>query len=179
MGDRIAILDAGELQQVATPLEAYHRPANRFVAGFIGEPSMNFIECRIDRDALVADGFTYPVDDAVATAVADSTTVTLGIRPEDITLDVTDERDAAAGGDHTFAARIDVVEPMGDENVVHLSIDDGHELVATVDGLRRVEAGSTVSVTIPQNAIHVFDSDSGEALHSRSLDDAELDRTRV
>ncbi|TKX77976.1 ATP-binding cassette domain-containing protein, partial [Halorubrum sp. SD626R] len=79
MGDRIAILDAGELQQVATPLEAYHRPANQFVAGFIGEPSMNFIDCATEDATLVDGGFRYPLGDEVGEAVADAADVTLGI----------------------------------------------------------------------------------------------------
>ncbi len=178
MGDRIAILDGGELQQVATPLEAYHRPSNRFVAGFIGEPSMNFIECDVDDETLVSDGFRYPLAATAASAVADSPTVTLGIRPEDIVVDGVSDG-AAPAADHAFAATVDVVEPMGDENVVHLSVVDGPELIATVDGLRRIDAGSDVTVTIPEEAIHVFARNSGEALHSRSLDDAELDGARV
>ncbi|WP_123623740.1 ABC transporter ATP-binding protein [Halorubrum sp. CSM-61] len=175
MGDRIAILDAGELQQVATPLEAYHRPANRFVAGFIGEPSMNFVEGAVDGDALTADGFRYPLGESVAAAVDGSANATLGIRPEDITVDGS----GSLEGDHTFDATVDVVEPMGDENVVHLSIDGGPQLIATVDGLRRIESGTAVTVEIPEEAIHVFDGSSGEALHNRSLDDAELDDRRV
>ncbi|WP_418285641.1 ABC transporter ATP-binding protein [Halorubrum sp. DTA46] len=182
MGDRIAILDAGELQQVATPLEAYHRPANRFVAGFIGEPSMNFIDCEVEGDALVAEGLRYPLADEAAAAVAESVTVTLGIRPEDIVVDVDGTPDGAPDGDgrdHTFLATVDVVEPMGDENVVHLSVEEGPGLIATVDGLRQIDAGTAITVTIPEDAIHVFDDASGEALHSRSLDDAELDDARV
>ena len=179
MGDRIVILDAGELQQVATPLEAYHRPANRFVAGFIGEPSMNFIECESDGETLVADGFRYPLDAAAASAVAESRAVTLGIRPEDIVVEDRVSDGSTSAADHAFTATVEVVEPMGDENVVHLSIADGPELIATVDGLRRIDAGTDVTATVPEDAIHVFDSDSGEALHSRSLDDAELNETRV
>jgi multiple sugar transport system ATP-binding protein len=68
---------------------------------------------------------------------------------------------------------------MGDENVVHLSLEAGPELVATVDGLRRIDDGTDVAASIPPDAIHVFDNRSGEALHSRSLDDAELTETRV
>ena len=68
---------------------------------------------------------------------------------------------------------------MGDENVVHLSLDDGPDLVATVDGLRQLEDGTDVSVELPEKAIHVFDGLTGEAVHSRSLDDAELSETRV
>ena len=175
MGDRIAILDDGELQQVATPLEAYHRPANRFVAGFIGDPSMNFVDCAVEGDALVADEFRYPLAGAAAAAVTDGEPVSLGVRPEDVAVD-------ASGGDgseHGFPAVVDVVEPMGDENVVHLSLEAGPELVATVDGLRRIDNGTDVAASIPPDAIHVFDDRSGEALHSRSLDDAELTETRV
>ena len=176
MGDRIAILDGGELQQVATPLEAYHRPANQFVAGFIGEPSMNFVECAVDGETLVADGFRYPLAEPAAAAVADSESATLGVRPEDLV--VTADADVA-GGDHAYAATVEVVEPMGDENVVHLSLADGPDLVATVDGLRQLEDGTDVVVELPEKAIHVFDGLTGEAVHSRSLDDAELSETRV
>ncbi|WP_256402253.1 ABC transporter ATP-binding protein [Halorubrum salinum] len=180
MGDRIAILDAGELQQVATPLEAYHRPANQFVAGFIGEPSMNFIDCATEDATLVDGGFRYPLGDEVGEAVADAADVTLGIRPEDLSVDASaDASGGDAAGDHAFDATVTVVEPMGDENVVHLSLADGPELVATVNGLRRIESGTDVIVSIPENAIHVFDGDSGDALHNRSLDDAELDDARV
>ncbi|MDZ5811423.1 ABC transporter ATP-binding protein [Halorubrum sp. AD140] len=182
MGDRIAILDAGELQQVATPLEAYHRPANRFVAGFIGEPSMNFVDCTVDGPSLVDGAFRYPLADEAASAVADSATVTLGIRPEDVVVEASvggDGDDAAAVGEHAYVATVDVVEPMGDENVVHLTLADGPELVATVDGLRQIESGADVVVRVPESAIHVFDGESGDALHSRSLDAADLNETRV
>ena len=176
MGDRIAILDGGELQQVATPLEAYHRPANRFVAGFIGEPSMNFVECAVEGGVLADDGFRYPLAEAPAAAVAGAETATLGIRPEDIAVDVDAD---ASPDDHAYAATVEVVEPMGDENVVHLSLDKGPRLVATVNGLRQLEDGAGVVVKIPADAIHVFDGNTGDAVHSRSLDDAELNETRV
>jgi multiple sugar transport system ATP-binding protein len=175
MGDRIAILDDGELQQVATPLEAYHRPANRFVAGFIGDPSMNFVDCAVEGDALVADAFRYPLAGAAAAAVTDGEPVSLGVRPEDVAVDVS----GGDGSEYGFSAVVDVVEPMGDENVVHLSLEAGPELVATVDGLRRIDGDTAVAVSIPPDAIHVFDDRSGEALHSRSLDDAELTEARV
>ncbi|MFC5366706.1 ABC transporter ATP-binding protein [Salinirubrum litoreum] len=175
MGDRIAILDGGELQQVATPLEAYHRPANRFVAGFIGEPSMNFFEMEVQGDRLVhapAGGegkFAYPLSSAVREKVGESDRIELGIRPEDIEL----VEDAA--GDHDFETVVDVVEPMGNENNVYLtfSADDDETFVATVGGLRQVEGGQPVVARIPESAIHVFDADTGAGLHNRSLEDAE------
>ena len=200
MADRVAILDGGELQQVATPLEAYHRPANRFVAGFIGEPSMNFVDCSVAGEALVTDEFAYPLnvagdsaDDAV-NSLDEAADVTLGIRPEDIVLIEADGEDAddthrptvtdgplpgEVDASHAFAATVGVVEPMGNENVVHLTLDDGPELVATVDGLRHVREGRRVTVGLPSNAIHVFDAESGEAMQNRSLETAALDTARV
>ncbi|GAB6879378.1 ABC transporter ATP-binding protein [Halorubrum gandharaense] len=173
MGDRIAILDAGELQQVATPLEAYHRPANRFVAGFMGEPSMNFLETDTDGETLVADGLTYPLADNAAAAVADADAVTLGIRPEDVVVGNAplDDVDAA----HTFEGTVDVVEPMGNENIVHLDLAAGPSIKATITGLRQVQAGAEVAVGIPAEAIHLFDRGTGKAIHNRSLADADLD----
>ncbi|RBI61844.1 sugar ABC transporter ATP-binding protein [halophilic archaeon] len=178
MGDRIAILDDGELQQVGTPLECYHEPSNRFVAGFIGEPSMNFFEMGRDGDALVGEEFAYPLSAETAEAVADADRVTLGVRPEDVEL-VSD-----ADGDHDFATVVDVVEPMGNENNVYLAFEgsetdgegveeDRRTFVATVDGMRAVEADQPVVARIPEEAIHLFDADTGEALRNRTLDTAE------
>ena len=182
MGDRIAILDDGELQQVATPLEAYHRPANRFVAGFIGEPSMNFVPATAEGGVLTArrattdgDGFRYPLPAAADDAVDDGTDVTLGVRPEDIA--VGDSVDADP--DHVFEGTVEVVEPMGSENVVHVELAAGPSVVATVDGLQQIRAGQAVSVGVPGDAIHLFDARSGSALHSRSLESVDLESRRV
>ncbi|WP_411963695.1 ABC transporter ATP-binding protein [Haloferax sp. YSMS24] len=168
MGDRIAILDGGKLQQVATPLEAYHRPANRFVAGFIGEPSMNFFEMDVEGDSLVHDAFTYALSDSTQAALGGVERVTLGIRPEDI------ELVADPNGDHTYQTTVDVVEPMGNENAVYLQFDDDTRFVATIGGMRQVQSGETVNVQIPEDAVHIFDAETGAVLQNRSLDDAEL-----
>ncbi|RDZ63175.1 sugar ABC transporter ATP-binding protein [Haloferax sp. Atlit-12N] len=169
MGDRIAILNDGELQQVATPLEAYHRPANRFVAGFIGEPSMNFFEMDVQGDELVGDAFSYDLSAKSAEAVEGSERVTLGIRPEDIEV----IGDAAA--DHAYETTVDVVEPMGNENAVYLELGGERRFVATVGGMRRVEAGESVVARIPEDAVHLFDATTGETLQNRSLESADLD----
>ena len=177
MGDRIAILDDGELQQVATPLEAYHRPANRFVAGFIGEPSMNFVPATVEGDALTArrradDGepFRYSLPREAAAEVGEGQDVTLGIRPEDV--GVRESGDSS----HEFDAEVQVVEPRGDENTVHLRfLGDGieHSFTATTDGMTAVESGERVTVRIPEDAIHVFDAADGRTLFNRRIDDAD------
>jgi len=170
MGDRIAILDGGELQQVATPMECYHEPANQFVAGFIGEPSMNFFDTTLEGDRLVGEHFEYELDDETLADVRDTTDVVLGIRPESI--EITDE----VTGHHQFPAVVDVVEPQGNEHTVHLLFegqDEGADtLTATIDGMRTLDWGQSVAVEFPENAIHLFDGRTGESLHNRVIEDA-------
>ena len=170
MGDRIAILDDGELQQVGTPLECYHEPSNLFVAGFIGEPSMNTFEARTDGDRLVAEHFEYALSERHDDAI-DGDDVVFGIRPEDV--EVGSDRDDT----HTYEVVVDVVEPKGDENYVHMTFDADRDnpetFTATIGGLRRVEEGDTVVVRFPPEAVHLFDGDTGEAVLNRSLDTVE------
>jgi multiple sugar transport system ATP-binding protein len=164
MGDRIAILNDGRLQQVATPLEAYHEPANRFVAGFIGEPSMNFFDATVEDGALVTDQFAYPLSEETLADLDGATRVTLGVRPEDI--EIVPEPD----GDHDFPVTVDVVEPLGNENNVYLQFDDDETdetFTAVVDATTPLAAGESVTARIPEATVHVFDADSGEALHNR------------
>ncbi|MUV89184.1 sn-glycerol-3-phosphate ABC transporter ATP-binding protein UgpC [Halapricum sp. CBA1109] len=174
MGDRIAVLDDGILQQVGTPLECYHTPNNYFVAGFIGEPSMNFFELDVEGDALVGEHFEYPISDQLRGAVSGSDSVTLGIRPEDVEF----RADAMPTEPTDFACTVDVVEPTGDANNVYLTFDDDNSdeprtFIVTVSGMDRVESGDKVVARFPESAIHLFDEFSGEALKNRSLEDVE------
>ncbi len=177
MGDRIAVLNDGKLQQVGTPLECYHRPANLFVAGFIGEPSMNTIRGTIDNDEIVTDEFTYPISADLAAELEGVSDVTLGIRPEDLELSTEKPEDSRA-----LSMIVDVVEPMGDENVVYLRFDSGDVgidddqlvLIATIDGISDIADTETVWVRIPEEAVHVFSTESGRAIRNRRLEgDAE------
>ncbi|HET7325381.1 MAG TPA: sn-glycerol-3-phosphate ABC transporter ATP-binding protein UgpC [Halococcus sp.] len=162
MGDRIAVLNHGELQQVGTPLECYYDPANRFVAGFIGSPSMNFLNGEFTGDAIDMGAFTYPLTDEQRAAVeADSSgdEIVFGVRPEDIEL--TDQ-----DGPRTVEMRVSVVEPMGSENVLHLERENV-EMTATVTGDHVVGGGDTVRVRFPSDRIHAFDWGSGNTLFNR------------
>ena len=167
MGDRIAILDGGRLQQVGTPIECFHAPANLFVAGFVGDPSMNFFDVERDGNTLVGDGFEYRLPTGVRDELADEASLVLGVRPSALEL-VTDSSEA------TFEAAVDVVESLGDEQAVHLYVE-GTDQVFTVmvDGMRRVERGETVGVRVPDDAIHLFDPESGRALVGPTRYDAE------
>ncbi|MFC4437616.1 MULTISPECIES: ABC transporter ATP-binding protein [Natrialbaceae] len=179
MGDRIAILNDGELQQVGTPLECYHEPANVFVADFIGEPAMNFFDVtRRDADGegtvLVGDPLEYAVSADVSTAIGDRTEVVLGVRPEDVGIEISDGERRREDG-HAVPATVTVVEPTGDENIVYLTLGegDGETAIATIDGMSRIESGERVVAYIPEDAIHVFDAKTGEALHNRRVESTE------
>ncbi|WP_254546703.1 ABC transporter ATP-binding protein [Halomarina pelagica] len=162
MADRVAVLDGGELQQVGTPLECYHAPANRFVAGFIGSPSMNFFDVAYDAEAgeLVHDAFAYPLSgsarEALAAADADEA-LTLGIRPEDVRL-----TDGEAGG-HAIDIDVNVIEPLGDQTFVYFELGE-RTYTASVSGERVVREGEHVEVVFPEDRLHVFDRRTGEAI---------------
>jgi multiple sugar transport system ATP-binding protein len=169
MGDRIAVLNDGVLQQVGTPLECYHTPNNRFVAGFIGEPSMNFFDVSLSDDVLSGESFTYPLPGDIRSSLGDATAFTLGVRPEDIEFHAT----KSATGDHDFECVVDVVEPVGESNNVYLRFaDDGPDsetFIVTISGMRNVASGDRVVATIPPEAIHLFDDRDGRAVKNRSL----------
>ncbi|MDS0476246.1 sn-glycerol-3-phosphate ABC transporter ATP-binding protein UgpC [Natrinema sp. 1APR25-10V2] len=174
MGDRIAVLNDGVLQQVGTPLECYHTPNNRFVAGFIGDPSMNFFDVTLSGDTLTGESFTYPLPDDVRSSLDDATEVTLGVRPEDIEF----HRKESAVGDHNFECVVDVVEPVGESNNVYLRFADDDRpdpemFIVTISGMRNVSSGDRVVAAIPPEAIHLFDDRDGRALKNRSLADVD------
>ncbi|WP_227377661.1 ABC transporter ATP-binding protein [Haladaptatus halobius] len=167
MGDRIAVLNDGELQQIGTPLECYHLPANRFVAGFIGSPSMNFFEVSQNRDmgTLVHDEFGYSLNAATSESIADAADVlTLGIRPEDI-------RVAARGDENIFTVEVDVVEPLGDQSYVYFTVG-GQTYTASIDGEEYIREDIEIDVVFPQNRIHLFDGQTGKAIKNRDPPEA-------
>ena len=175
MSNRIAVLDKGELQQIAAPLVCYNEPANLFVAGFIGSPSMNLIEGELVEEGLRTKNFTVEFDPAGVPDVRVGDSVTIGVRPEDLHL----ATDADSLG--PIACRIDatadVIEPMGDETFVYLLLAEDVErtmdrdeqstpdqLLMSVDAVSDIEAGRDVEIVFDAPAVHLFDTESGEAL---------------
>ena len=137
MSSRIAVMNRGELQQFAAPLTCYYRPTNEFVAGFIGSPSMNFLDGRVTEGGVETDEFSVDVDDGVLDGVDSGTDVTVGVRPEDIYLaegsDIEDDGGPvgaadAADMDGEPSAPIDVtttvLEPVGDDIYVYTEFGD-------------------------------------------------------
>ena len=149
LGDRVAVLDHGRLQQAAAPRELYERPANVFVAGFIGNPPMNLFPARAARDGrgLAIGEQALRLGDA---AHLDSVR-TAGVRPEAVRVNAGEPDDGAV------RATVEHVEYLGHETLAHVSIDGGVRMVARVDGMPRFQRGETVNVAIDPAAVHLFD----------------------
>jgi multiple sugar transport system ATP-binding protein len=165
MGDRIAVMKTGELQQVGSPLEVYDRPSNLFVASFIGTPPMNFVPATIGSDGatVAASGFTLPVPETFRDAAAQRTgqKVVLGIRPENI-------REAPREpGDRTvpITVKVEFVEPLGHEVIVHGKVGDDL-LVAKVEPHKAPEMDQMIQLVIEVEASHLFDTTTEKRLGS-------------
>ncbi|MFC6962824.1 ABC transporter ATP-binding protein [Halocatena marina] len=166
MGDRLVILDQGELQQAGTPLECFYKPTNIFVAGFLGSPSMNFFEAIRADTALEADGFDYDLPERLHASAKGHERVTLGVRPEDI--DVLE--DTESGND--ICCTVDVVEPMGSINYLYLKpIEQSSDetFVVEIDGQRPIKEGEELYARVSADVVYLFDTETGEAIHHRSL----------
>ena len=163
MGQRIAVMSQAKLQQVGPPQELYDHPLNKFVAGFIGSPSMNFIPVELsgsgDSAVLTAAGFTVPLPPAFRDAVGATTgsRFILGIRPEH--LDVADTGGLVASAQ----AKADVVEYLGNEELLHIIVA-GTDVVAVVSSDRNVRPGDIVTLHLPLDKIHLFDATSEASL---------------
>jgi len=165
MGDRIVVLKDGVIQQVGSPQEVYGRPANLFVAGFIGTPAMNFLQgtLRAQDGRLALDTGSFRVPIAPGSLPADrhlETRVVGGIRPSSIRLLARGEARPEEGA---VIARVEVVEPMGD--IAYIYVDAGGVPMAVrVDPLRLPEAGSEVTLMLDGAALHLFDAVSQRAI---------------
>ena len=151
MGDRIAIMNAGILQQVGTPGEIYDHPANLFVAGFIGSPTMNFVPATAQDGTAKASGFSVKLPKPVS-----STKGTLGFRPEAVTDRITDEA-------NTMQMKVDVVERLGSDQFLYGQVG-GDSVTARVDPRMKVEPGDTVKLGLDTRTLHFFDAETELAL---------------
>ncbi|GAB3423407.1 ABC transporter ATP-binding protein [Haloparvum alkalitolerans] len=171
MSDRIAVIDSGQLQQIDPPLVCYNEPTNLFVAGFIGSPSMNFVEGEVTADGFDAEHVTVDFDpDAYDVSVGDE--VTLGIRPEDVYL--ADGVESVEDPSAVVNAWTDVLEPMGNEVFVYLKLAqdaelriderDSDQLLMSVDPDVEVEEDGEIDVVLDRSRVHLFDTGSGDAI---------------
>ncbi len=148
MSSRIAVMHEGALQQLGTPSEVYGRPANLFVASFIGSPAMNLLHGRVAEGVFRHAALSLP-----CTGVAEGTQVVLGLRPEDVTL-----------GTGPFSARVRLVEPTGHEQIAALDIEGGEKLTIRADAEVPLRAGETLAWGVRAARLHLFDAASGRRL---------------
>jgi len=166
LGDRIVVMDKGEIQQVGAPLEIYNAPRNKFVAGFIGTPPMNFLAGTLQRrDGRVAfeeGSVSVPLPARLTERLAGSVgrKVLFGIRPEDI-------RDHPPVGERaetfTMNTLVEVVEPLGDEMILYLKTPV-HEFIGKMGSHAGVSDGQALEVNLNLDKVHVFDAETGENL---------------
>jgi ABC-type sugar transport system ATPase subunit len=160
MADRIVVLRDGVIEQIGTPLELYNTPANRFVAGFIGSPKMNFLDAKVSArsggapELLLAGGERIDVDGRGG-GLAPDAAVAIGIRPEHVAL--APER----AGD--LALQVALTEQLGGNTVIYGTIGGQQSLVVQVTGQSAIARGDVVGVRLPPEACHLFDA-GGAAL---------------
>ena len=153
LAHRVAVMDGGKLQQFDTPLNIYENPINRFVAGFIGSPSMNFLEGKIERAQFVGQGFAFSIKPRVF-SFRESDRVILGVRPENVTVSVT----PFDGG---LPATVYVTESLGNETFIFLNVGQT-KIVARTDPSVRLSIDAKVWVSFDVTKLHPFDCESGK-----------------
>jgi multiple sugar transport system ATP-binding protein len=171
MSDRIAVINGGVLQQVAPPLECYNKPTNKFVAGFIGSPAMNFFHGTITDDGFESKYMNMQFEPA-AHGVEPGQEVALGVRPEDVYLD--HRKEEAEDPSRTYSVVTDVLEPMGDEVFAYLlferDVEAGAEgrgegqLLISLEPDTVVGEEEDIEVIFDRENVHLFDGESGEAI---------------
>ena len=162
MADRIAILNDGKFQQIGTPTGVYNTPHNLFVAGFIGSPTMNFIDVTSNEsygNTLEFADFTFEVTNELAEKIkkSNSTQLVLGIRPEHIK--ITPEHH-----EKSYEVEVSVVEYLGAETLITFELSGGVTAIASPTGFYPVKMGEKSFISFPKEKIYVFNKDSGQNL---------------
>jgi multiple sugar transport system ATP-binding protein len=166
LADRVVVMNQGIIEQVGSPQELYHHPATRFVAGFIGSPAMNFLDCQVEESGT---GLALKVNDSIVLPVPPERReryaphkgrhMVLGLRPEH----VFDYQPDARPGWARLDAPVDVVEPMGMETMVHFFID-GAPICARCDPSTPAAPAEVLPLTVDMNHMHLVDPNSGRVV---------------
>jgi multiple sugar transport system ATP-binding protein len=151
MGDRVAVMRAGQLQQFASPTELYDRPTNVFVASFIGSPAMNRFEATADRDGIRVGSILLRPSDAQLSAAQEHSKLVAGIRPEHLSI-----------GDGPMTVKVALVEDLGSDSYVYGSLtDDAESNVIVRAGRQHPRPGEVVKVAVDSAQLHLFDAATG------------------
>ncbi|MHB8417856.1 MAG: ABC transporter ATP-binding protein [Myxococcales bacterium] len=167
LADRLAVLRAGELQQIGPPLEVYRQPANRFVAGFLGNPAVSFLRATARRQAVgfraEGSGFALAISDA--DGLRDGAQLWLGLRPQDLAF--------VPAAPEALRGTVEATELIGWEAFVQVRVGDASLAVRTeASAAARLAAGQTVHLTIPRDAVLLFDAESERALPKAAVEAA-------
>jgi len=166
MGQRMAIMKDGVLQQCDEPESVYRYPANKFVAGFIGSPPMNFLDAKIvsegGRSWIDAGDFKLPVPNGNPAASMAGKAVTLGIRPEDIG-DASLPSSVTPTDENSVIAKVDVLEPLGHEYVAYIKVGSSN-MIATVSNESKIKELEDAKFAINLERIHIFDAETEQAI---------------
>jgi ABC-type sugar transport system ATPase subunit len=162
LGDRLVVLDGGRILQVGRPIDVYRAPANRFVAGFIGTPHMNFLDGRLEREpdglVFVSDALRIPLAarPSLDTAVESREAVTLGVRPENLAL-------ADASGPLTLRGQLVLAEVLGATTHLHVEVS-GRQMIAAVPSGPVPAPGAAVALSVDPRHVHLFAADGSSLL---------------
>jgi multiple sugar transport system ATP-binding protein len=163
MGDRIVVMSQGLVQQVGTPKELYNAPINRYVAGFIGSPSMNFLRANINGDGIVSAGENVSLvltrERAAAVARIGINEVWVGIRPEHLAI----ERNPDTNTRNVIKGIVEVVEPQGATTILQINIGQEKKIIAQINEQWGREAGEKLTLTVASGLIHLFDPKTEQA----------------
>ena len=161
MGDRIAVMNQGKIQQIAKPLEIYNQPANRFVAEFIGSPPMNFLSVDVVAPlTLQHSQFTLNLPDTWQGYLANyqQKSLVLGIRPQNFQLSIPSKEN--------LAINVDLAEALGNETYItgHLAQQPNSKIIASIPPDKIISTGETIFLAIALDKIHLFDSETAESI---------------
>lgn len=164
LGQRIVVMNEGQIQQVDSPMNLYRRPANRFVASFIGSPAMNFFTGTIEAGVFQSGEFVLPLESGTKSWKQQPTgDVVLGVRPEDFTPVEASGSSPATTDRGTLKATIEVVEPMGHETVIYFPWN-GEQVVARLSAGVTARVGDQIQLGVQPNAWHLFSVKDGSRL---------------
>jgi multiple sugar transport system ATP-binding protein len=161
LGDRIVVMKDGVVQQTGTPLEVYRRPANLFVAGFIGSPAMNFLDLEVAEGGLAGPGVALALPEPLAARLRpySGRQITIGVRPEHLVL-----ANGGAGALPSFQARVFTTEQLGAEQLLDARVGETLVRVARIDPELALAGGDEVRLAVPPERLHFFDPDSKAAI---------------
>jgi multiple sugar transport system ATP-binding protein len=164
MGDRIVVMSKGLVQQVGTPKELYNAPINRYVAGFIGSPSMNFLRGQVEADGTVSAGENFRLllskERSAAALQKGIKDVWIGVRPEHLVI----ERNPESATGNVIKGVVEVVEPQGATSILQINIGEEKKIIAQINEQWGRVAGEKLTLTVASELIHLFDPKTDESI---------------